>query len=199
MGGCMYNKALEVLNIFNKYGYVAYIVGGYPRDMILGIKTNDIDICTNAKPKEIINIFDTDSVSDNSYGSVRVIYKNCLFDVTTFRKDIKYEDNRRPIKIKYISDLKKDLLRRDFTINTMCIDKDGNIIDMLDAKDDIDKKVIKTVGNPRYRIKEDSLRILRAIRFASVLNFDIDDKTMNYIKKYGYLLNGLSYSRKKEE
>ena len=78
--------------------------------MILGIKTNDIDICTNAKPKEIINIFDTDSVSDNSYGSVRVIYKNCLFDVTTFRKDIKYEDNRRPIKIKYISDLKKDLL-----------------------------------------------------------------------------------------
>ena len=199
MGGCMYNKALEVLNIFNKYGYVAYIVGGYPRDMILGIKTNDIDICTNAKPKEIINIFDTDSVSDNSYGSVRVIYKNCLFDVTTFRKDIKYEDNRKPIKIKYISDLKKDLLRRDFTINTMCIDKDGNIIDMLDAKDDIDKKVIKTVGNPRYRIKEDSLRILRAIRFASVLNFDIDDKTMNYIKKYGYLLKGLSYSRKKEE
>ena len=195
----MYNKALEVLNIFNNYGYVAYIVGGYPRDMILGIKTNDIDICTNAKPKEIINIFDTDSVSDNSYGSVRVIYKNCLFDVTTFRKDIKYEDNRKPIKIKYISDLKKDLLRRDFTINTMCIDKDGNIIDMLNAKDDIDKKVIKTVGNPRYRIKEDSLRILRAIRFASVLNFDIDDKTMNYIKKYGYLLKGLSYSRKKEE
>ena len=119
--------------------------------------------------------------------------------MTTFRKDIKYENNRKPVKVKYINDLKKDLLRRDFTINTMCIDKDGNLIDMLGAREDIDKKIIKTVGNPRYRIKEDSLRILRAIRFASVLDFEIDSKTFNYIKKYGYLLKSLSYSRKKEE
>ena len=178
---------------------MAYIVGGYPRDMVLGIKSNDIDICTNATPKEIIDIFDTENISDTSYGSVRVIYKNYHFDVTTFRKEIKYENNRKPIKVKYINDLKKDLLRRDFTINTMCIDKDGNLIDMLGAREDIDKKIIKTVGNPRYRIKEDSLRILRAIRFASVLDFEIDSKTFNYIKKYGYLLKSLSYSRKKEE
>ncbi len=195
----MYNKAIEVLNIFSKHGYLAYIVGGYPRDFLLGIKTKDIDICTNAKPKEIVDIFDTEYVSDIGYGSVKVIYKNVKFDVTTFRKDIKYENNRKPIKIKYITDLKKDLLRRDFTINTICIDKDGNFIDLLLAREDIDKKVIKTVGNPRYRIKEDSLRILRAIRFASILDFDIDDKTKYYIKKYGYLLNELSSSRKKEE
>lgn len=199
MGGYMYNRALEVLNILFDKGYLAYIVGGYPRDMVLGIKSNDIDICTNATPKEIIDIFDTENISDTSYGSVRVIYKNYHFDVTTFRKEIKYENNRKPIKVKYINDLKKDLLRRDFTINTMCIDKDGNLIDMLGAREDIDKKVIKTVGNPRYRIKEDSLRILRAIRFASVLDFEIDSKTFNYIKKYGYLLKSLSYSRKKEE
>lgn len=199
MGGYMYNRALEVLNILFDKGYLAYIVGGYPRDMVLGIKSNDIDICTNATPKEIIDIFDTENISDTSYGSVRVIYKNYHFDVTTFRKEIKYENNRKPIKVKYINDLKKDLLRRDFTINTMCIDKDGNLIDMLGAREDIDKKIIKTVGNPRYRIKEDSLRILRAIRFASVLDFEIDSKTFNYIKKYGYLLKGLSYSRKKEE
>ena len=199
MGGYMYNRALEVLNILCDKGYIAYIVGGYPRDMLLGIKTNDIDICTNATPKEIIEIFDTDNISDTNYGSVRVIYKNYHFDVTTFRKDIKYENNRRPVKVKYINDLKKDLLRRDFTINTMCIDKDGNLIEMLGAKSDIDKKIIKTVGNPRYRIKEDSLRILRAIRFAGVLDFDIDSKTFNYIRKYGYLLKNLSYSRKKEE
>ena len=101
----MYNKAIRVLNIFKKYGYQAYIVGGYPRDKILGIKTNDIDICTDAKPREIMEIFDTDGVSDVGYGSVRVIYKGVIFDVTTFRRDIKYENNRKPIKIKYVTDL----------------------------------------------------------------------------------------------
>lgn len=195
----MYNKALEVLNIFCEHGYVAYIVGGYPRDSILEIKTSDIDICTDARPKEIMEIFASQAVSDVSYGSVKVIYKNSKFDVTTFRKDIKYVDNRRPIKIKYINNLKKDLLRRDFTINTICIDKDGNIIDLLNARSDINKRLIRTVGNPRYRIKEDSLRILRAIRFASILDFDIDDKTGYYLTKYGCLLNNLSKERKKEE
>ena len=195
----MYNKALDVLKIFISHGYDAYIVGGYPRDKMLGIKTNDIDICTNAKPKEIMEIFDTTGVSDIKYGAVRVIYKGVLFDVTTFRKDIKYENNRKPVKIKYVTDLKKDLLRRDFTINTMCIDYEGKLIDILGAKKDIDGKIIKTVGNPRYRLKEDSLRILRAIRFAASLDFEIDDKTKNYIKKYGYLLKALSNSRKKEE
>ena len=195
----MYNKAIDVLNIFKKYGYQAYIVGGYPRDKILGIKTNDIDICTDAKPKEIMEIFDTDGISDIKYGSVRVIYKGAIFDVTTFRRDIKYENNRKPIKIKYVTDLKKDLLRRDFTINTLCIDCEGNIIDLLDAKGDITNHIITTVGNPRYRLKEDSLRILRAIRFAACLDFNVDDKTKSYIKKYGYLLKYLSNSRKREE
>ena len=199
MGGYMYKKAIEVLNILSQNGYLAYIVGGYPRDNLLGIKTKDIDICTNAKPMEIMNLFDTEAFSDVKYGSVKVIYKNYKFDVTTFRKDIKYEDNRKPIKIKYINDLKKDLLRRDFTINTICIDKDGNYIDMLGAMEDINNKIIRTVGNPRYRLMEDSLRILRAIRFASILDFEIDDKTKNYIVKYGYLLKKLSGSRKKEE
>ena len=195
----MYNKAIEVLNIFSKHGYQAYIVGGYPRDSLLKIKTIDIDICTDAKPKEIMDIFDTDGITDIKYGSIQVVYKGYKYDVTTFRRDIKYENNRKPIKIKYVNDLKKDLLRRDFTINTMCIDKDGNLIDLLNAKVDLDAHLIKTVGNPRYRLKEDSLRILRAIRFAGVLDFSIDDKTKYYIKKYGYLLKTLSNDRKKEE
>lgn len=195
----MYQKAIEVLNKFYENGYLAYIVGGYPRDTLLGIKTKDIDICTNAKPMEIMNLFDTEAVSDVKYGSVCVIYKNYKFDVTTFRKDIKYEDNRKPIKIKYINDLKKDLLRRDFTINTICIDKDGNYIDLLNGKEDIDKKIIRTVGNPKSKLKEDALRILRAIRFASILDFEIEEKTKDYIIKYGYLLKNLSSSRKKEE
>lgn len=195
----MYKRAIEVLNKLSMNGYLAYIVGGYPRDNLLGIETKDIDICTNAKPMEIMELFDTEALTDVKYGSVKIIYKNYKFDVTTFRKDIKYEDNRKPIKIKYIDDLKKDLLRRDFTINTICIDKDGNYVDLLEARSDIDTKVIRTVGNPRYRLKEDVLRILRAIRFASILDFDIEDKTRSYIIKYGYLLKKLSGSRKKEE
>ena len=195
----MYNKALAVLKILNDNGYLAYIVGGYPRDMILGVPSQDIDICTSAKPKEIIAIFDTDKVNDVSYGSIRIIYKNALFDVTTFRKDIKYENNRKPIKIKYVNDLRKDLLRRDFTVNTICIDAEGKIIDLLGAHEDLEKHLLKMVGNPRHKLKEDSLRILRAVRFASNLDFTIDDKTKYYIKKYAYLLTKLSSSRKREE
>ena len=195
----MYNKAIDVLKKFEEHGYLAYIVGGYPRDNLLGIKTTDIDICTDATPKQIMEIFDTEAVSDIKYGYIRVIYKGVHFDVTTFRKDIKYENNRKPIKIKYITDLKKDLLRRDFTINTICIDSNGNYIDLLNAKSDLDNRIIKTVGNPKYRIKEDSLRILRAIRFVAMLDFDIDDKTKYYIKRYGYLLKNLSKQRKREE
>ena len=195
----MYNKALEVLNILTEHGFLAYIVGGYPRDTLLNIETKDIDICTNAKPKEIIALFDTEDIGEAGYGSVKVIYKNAKFDVTTFRKDVKYEDNRKPVKIKYIKDLKKDLLRRDFTINTICIDKDENYIDMLNGKMDIERKIIKTVGNPKIKIKEDTLRILRAIRFATILGFDIEEKTKLYLIKYGNQLTKLSNSRKKEE
>jgi len=195
----MYKKALEVLTLFAEHGFLAYIVGGYPRDTLLGIKTQDIDICTNASPKEIRDLFTIDKFSDVGYGSTRIIYKNVKFDVTTFRKDIKYEDNRKPVKIKYIKDLKHDLLRRDFTINTICIDKNGEYLDLLNGRYDLENKLIKTVGNPRNRLKEDSLRILRAIRFATVLNFELDKPTKNYIIKYGYLLSTLSSSRKKEE
>lgn len=195
----MKEKALEVLKIFEDNGYIAYIVGGFVRDYIIGKQTLDIDICTNATPKEIIQIFDYVQISDFSYGSVNIIYKKVKFDVTTFRKDIKYEDNRKPIKIKYISDLKTDLLRRDFTINTLCMNSKGEIIDLLNGKIDIENKLIKTVSNPKNKIKEDSLRILRAIRFATILDFEIEAKTKKYLKRYGYLLKKLSGKRKKEE
>lgn len=195
----MEKKAFEVLKIFEENGYEAYIVGGYVRDYILGRKTFDIDICTTATPKEIINIFDHVQISDFSYGSVNILYKKIKFDVTTFRKDIKYEDNRKPVKIKYVSKLKEDLLRRDFTINTLCMNSKGEIIDLLNGRIDIENKIIKTVKNPKYEIKEDSLRILRAIRFATILDFTIEEKTKKHIIKYGNLLEKLSGKRKKDE
>lgn len=195
----MLEKALEVLKILNQNNKEAYIVGGYVRDKLLNRKTNDIDICSSATPKEILQIFDNVAVGKAHYGSVVVAYKGYNFDVTTFRKEIKYESNRRPIKIKYIKNIKKDLLRRDFTINTFCMNSRGEVLDILNAKEDLDKKLLKTVGNPRHKIKEDSLRILRCVRFATILDFEIEDKTKYYLSKYGYLLKKLSMNRKKEE
>ncbi len=194
----MEENALNVLKTLSLNNHEAYIVGGFVRDKLLGIKSNDIDICTSATPKELIEIFKNKTTNYN-YGSIGIIYKNMVFDVTTFRKEIKYKDNRKPVKIKYIKKVKADLLRRDFTINTLCIDKDGNVLDILDVRSDLDNKIIRTVGNPRYRLKEDSLRILRAIRFYTLLDFNIEDKTKYYLRKYRYLLKKLSYNRKKQE
>lgn len=195
----MKEKALEILKKFEDNGYDAYIVGGYVRDTLLNRKTNDIDICTSATPKDILNLFENVSISDIEYGSVVVSYKGYKYDITTFRKEIKYENNRIPVNIKYIKNIKKDLLRRDFTVNTLCMNSDGKILDILNVKNDLNNHILRTVGNPRYRIKEDSLRILRCIRFATILEFDIEKKTYYYLGKYGYLLKKLSMERKKEE
>ena len=190
-------KAIKILTILNEHNHEAYIVGGYVRDKLINKETNDIDICTSATPKEIMELFP--NTESPNYGSINIIYKNTNFDITTFRRDIKYQDNRLPVKIKYIKSLKKDLHRRDFTINTLCMDKDKNIIDILHGKEDINNRIIKSVGNPKYRLKEDSLRILRAIRFATILDFNIEEKTTHYIKEYSFLLKKLSYQRKKQE
>ena len=193
----MHNIALEVLNKITSNGFKSYIVGGYPRDLYLGQKTLDIDICTNATPKDLKEIFNVTSTSE--YGSVTLNYKNIRFEITTFRKEVKYKDNRFPIKIEYINSLTDDLKRRDFTINTLCINEKNETIDLLNAKDDIDNKIIKTVGNSDIKIKTDILRSLRAIRFATNLNFKLDEKLKKSIKKYSKLLKKLSYNRKKEE
>ena len=159
----------------------------------------DVDICTDATPKELKEIFGDIMLPSIQYGSVTVIYNKIRFEITTFRKDLKYENNRLPVKIKYIHSLIDDLKRRDFTINTLCLDENGEILDYLNAKKDLDAKVIKMVGSPKKKLKEDSLRILRAVRFATILGFALDDELKKYIKKYGYLLKKLSYYRKKEE
>ena len=195
----MYKNAIEILKILEQNNYEAYIVGGYVRDKLLNKNSNDIDIATSATPKEIMKLFDITSDKEMKYGAVNIIYKKNKYDLTTFRKELKYEDNRKPVKLKYIKNIKKDLLRRDFTINTLCINSKGEILDFLNVKQDLNKKIIKTVGNPRYRIKEDVLRILRAVRFASNLNFRIEEKTKHYIKINAKLLKKLSYQRKKEE
>lgn len=195
----MLEIALEILKEIESQGFKAYIVGGYPRDCYLNLETVDVDICTSAQPKDLKQIFKEIILPKEQYGSIVLIKNKIRFEITTFRKETKYKDNRHPGKVKYVTDLLADLHRRDFTINTLCIDSNGQMIDLMHAKEDIDKKIIRTVGNPKVKIKEDALRILRAIRFATTLNFKLDKELKRYIKKYASSLKNLSYNRKKEE
>lgn len=195
----MQKSAQEILSKIEKEGYEAYIVGGFVRDYCLGKKSLDVDICTSATPKEISVIFEGAVIPSETYGAVTLKYKNVRYEITTFRKETKYDAYRRPIEVKYVTSLTDDLKRRDFTINTLCMDSKGNIIDLLHAKDDLNNKLIKTVGDPQIRLREDILRILRAIRFATSLNFKICGDVKEAIIDNGSLLNNLSYTRKKEE
>ena len=154
-------KACELLQMFYSSGYEAYVVGGFVRDIILGRNSFDVDIATNATPKEVQMIFKDVKLPFEGYGSVHLVYKKVNFEITTYRMDLEYQDKRKPSKIVYTDKLIIDLRRRDFTMNTLCMDKNKNIIDLLNARCDIENKVIKTVGNANRRLKEDSLRILR--------------------------------------
>lgn len=195
----MKDKILKFLQYIYDYGYEAYVVGGYVRDSLLDIESSDIDITTNATPMELKNIFPDIKISQDTYGSGSLIFDKVKYEITTYRKDSNYSDNRHPSEIKYINSLFEDLKRRDFTINTICLDKDGNIVDLLNGINDLKKKIIVTVEDPDISFKEDSLRILRAIRFATLLEFEISNKVKESIKKNKELLKDLSYTRKKEE
>lgn len=184
------DKMLEILKKIESKGFEAYFVGGYPRDKYMGKESSDFDICTNAKPEDLNKIFICD-MRYASYGNVRVNYNNQEYEITTFRKDIKYKNYRQP-EIVYVETLEEDLQRRDFTINTLCIDANGNYVDLLNARKDIDNKLLRTVGNADLKIKEDALRIIRALRFACDLNFKLDADLKNSISKYKnniYLIN----------
>ena len=187
----------NILKNLENEGYEAYIVGGYVRDTILGKKTFDIDICTNALPKEIVNIFPLNQ-SSNGYGGFNFKIKEYCIDITTYRRELKYEGHS-PIEIEYISNLFEDIKRRDFTINSLCMDKNGNIIDLLNAKDDLNKKIIRCIGNANKKFNEDPLRILRAIRFATTLDFTIEHNTYDALVKYKDNVKNLSQDRIKEE
>lgn len=195
----MLDVAFSLLKDITSKSYKAYIVGGFVRDHLLGIESNDIDITTNATPKQIKEIFDDSCLPTEDYGSITVIKKGVRFEITTFRKEIEYVNNRKPIEIKYIDDLFQDLLRRDFVINTLCMDQDGRILDYLGGQEDINNRLIRTVGSASDKFNEDCLRILRAVRFATILDFSLTDEIVSAIKKNKYLLSNLSYSRKKGE
>ena len=190
-----YLKNNEVLKILIKKGYKAYFVGGVVRDYILNNEIYDIDITTNAKPENIKRVFKKTFDTGIKHGTVTVKYNEIFYEITTFRKEFKYINNRYPKKVKFVKKLKQDLKRRDFTINSIVLDYDLNIIDLFNGQNDIYSKIIKTVGNSNKRFKEDALRMLRAIRFSCQLDFNIEKKTLNAIIKNQQLLNIISKER----
>ncbi len=186
----------KVLNKLETEGYECFLVGGFVRDKLLKKNSYDIDICTNALPKELHKIFGEGS--DSLYGTFFLKLGKYNFDITTYRKDIKYE-NRKPIELAYISDIKEDLLRRDFTINTICMNKNGKIYDYLNGKKDLKNRIIKVVGDNDKKLQEDPLRILRAIRFACTLNFKLDEDLERSIVKNVEYIKSVSKERIKLE
>ena len=190
---------MELLKIFEDNNYEAYLVGGFVRDYILKRQSSDVDICTNATPMQIKEIFKEVKLPFESYGSIHLNYKKVDFEITTYRMDLEYKNKRNPSKIMYTDKLEIDLKRRDFTMNTLCMDSSGKIIDLFNNRQDIDNKIIRTVGDANKKLAEDSLRILRAIRFATELNFAIDDELSYAIVQNEYLLSDLSFFRKKQE
>ena len=195
----MLDVALKLLKEITSHNYQAYIVGGFVRDYLLGIESNDIDITTNATPKQIKEIFHDSFLPNEDYGSVTVIMRGIRFEITTFRKEIDYVGNRWPSMVQYIDNLYDDLTRRDFTINTLCMDENGEILDYLGGREDLNHRIIRTVGNSNDRFQEDSLRILRAVRFATILDFKLDEEVKSAINKTKQFLKNLSYNRKREE
>lgn len=189
----------KVAKIFNDNGYRLFVIGGTTRDYLLGLELTDYDFVTDATPDEMKTFLPDATYTFAKYGSVRVKVDGTKIDITTLRVEEDYIDHRHPGKIRFIKDINQDYLRRDFTVNAIYLDEELNIIDPSNGKKDLDNKVIRFIGDPEKRVKEDPLRILRAKRFAKRLGFTIEKETLNAIDNLSYLLNELNPDKIKEE
>jgi len=192
-------NAEEIVQKLKSAGFEAYFVGGCVRDFVRGIVPGDYDIVTSALPEQIIGLFNHTVAICAKFGVIVVIEEETTYEVATFRRDDDYEDGRRPIKIHY-SSAREDVLRRDFTINGLLMDPaTGEIIDYVEGKADIEKKIVRTIGDPETRFSEDYLRMLRAVRFAGNLNYEIEERTKQSIKKNCARIKKISAERVQEE
>ncbi len=189
-------RIFSLLEKINDLGYEGYIVGGFVRDYLLGKKSFDVDICTSAKTEDLKKIIPNLKEKDFFCSYFQLDEFN--IEITTYRKESNY-DGRRPGIVSYVSSLKEDLNRRDFTINAICMDKNGNIIDLMNGREDVENKIIRCIGNESQKLEEDYLRILRAIRFATTLNFKLDEKIKNYIINHKYFISQISSFHKRRE
>lgn len=187
----------EILKRFAAHGIQAYLVGGCVRDSLLGKEPKDWDICTEALPEQVIELFKDYKVilTGLQHGTVTVMTGGMPVEITTYRIDGEYEDNRRPKEVFFTRSLQEDLSRRDFTINALAYHPDEGVIDCFDGLGDLKRGVIRCVGDAVSRYQEDGLRIMRAVRFACVLNFQFEPETERAIREYSYLLRNIARER----
>ena len=185
------------INLLQSAGFEAYAVGGCVRDSLLGKTPNDWDITTSAKPENMKSVFINFHCIDTGikHGTVTVVIDGEPLEITTFRLDGEYEDNRHPKSVTFTSNLGADLGRRDFTVNAMAYSKMTGTVDLFGGENDLKNKIIRCVGDPDRRFNEDALRILRALRFASALDFEIEEKTAQSLLKNRALLGNISEER----
>lgn len=185
------------INLLQSAGFEAYAVGGCVRDSLLGKTPNDWDITTSAKPEDMKSVFADFHCIDTGikHGTVTVVIDGEPLEITTFRLDGEYEDNRHPKSVTFTSDLGADLGRRDFTVNAMAYSKMTGTVDLFGGQNDLKNGIIRCVGDPDRRFNEDTLRILRALRFASALDFEIEEKTAQSLLKNRALLGNISEER----
>src|SRR6185295_8445571 len=175
--------AHQVIAKLRGAGHQAYLVGGCVRDLLLGVKPKDYDVATDARPDRIMDLFPNSGRVGAHFGVVLVRDVFDQVEVATFRSDHDYLDGRHPECIRFESDPREDVLRRDFTINGLMMDPEtGRVLDYVDGRRDLERRVIRAIGDPDARFREDHLRLLRAVRFASRLNFAIDPATFEAIK-----------------
>lgn len=192
----MNEKTEKIIKMMNDAGEKAYCVGGCVRDILLGKEPQDFDICTSAHPEKTEEILKEFPVIETGikHGTVTVLVDSEPFEITTWRIDGKYSDNRRPENVTFTPSLEEDLKRRDFTINAMAFDGE-EVIDPFGGKEDLKNGIIRAVGDPNERFEEDALRILRALRFASKLGFEIETKTAVAMHEKKELLKEISAER----
>ncbi|WP_251574769.1 CCA tRNA nucleotidyltransferase [Limosilactobacillus agrestimuris] len=191
----IFEPARPVLQRIEDAGYEAYFVGGCVRDTILGDPIHDIDIATSAYPSEIKAIFNRTVDTGIEHGTVMILDHGTGYETTTFRTESGYQDFRRPDNVTFVRSLSEDLKRRDFTINALALKENGEVIDLFNGLDDLKKHLIKAVGDPNERFHEDALRMMRAVRFASKLDFVIAAETLAGIKQNAELLAKIAVER----
>lgn len=189
----------KLAKLFNDNGYRLFVIGGTSRDYLLNKEVYDYDFVSDATPIDMKKFLPEANYHFEKYGSVRIKVDGVHVDITTLRIEEGYSDYRHPSKITYVKEIEKDYVRRDFSINAIYLDEKLNVIDPVHGLDDLKNKVIRFIGDPKTRIKEDPLRILRAERFAKKLNFEIEPKSLEAIEKYRDLLAKINPEKIKEE
>ena len=189
----------QVLRGLQARGHVAYLVGGCVRDMALGVRPHDWDICTSALPEQVMAVFPGALPTGMKHGTVTVRINSRFVEVTTFRSEENYVDHRHPETVRFVGELTTDLSRRDFTINAMALSPDGLLMDPFGGLTDLEHRCIRCVGSPELRFEEDALRMFRALRFSARLDFTIEEATLAAIEKKAHLASALAAERIRDE